>query len=75
MQLITQNAARICGAKNIGTLEVGKTATLIVTDGDVLDMKSANVSMMFVDGQETNLTNGQTELYKKYSERYKINTK
>lgn len=75
LQLITQNAARICGANNIGTLEPGKTATLIVTDGDVLDMKSANISMMFMDGQETNLTNGQTELYKKYSERYKLNQK
>lgn len=74
LQLITQNAALVCGASNIGTIEPGKSATLVICEGDILDMKSSKVIHVFIDGNEANLNNTQTELYKKYSERYQLNT-
>jgi imidazolonepropionase-like amidohydrolase len=76
LQLITLNAATVLGIDDkVGTLEVGKQASLIISEGDVLDMKLSEISSIFIDGQEIKFENGQTELYKKYAERYGIQAK
>lgn len=72
LQLITQNAAIICGATQLGVLQPGKNATIVISEGDILDMKSSKVTQLFIDGIEASLENSQTELYKKYSEKYHI---
>lgn len=72
LQLITQNAAAICGANQLGVLQAGKNATLVISEGDILDMRTSKVTQLFIDGVEASLENSQTELYKKYSERYNI---
>lgn len=72
LQLVTQNAAQLCGATQLGTLEVGKSATLVISEGDILDMRTSQVVQIFIDGVEASMNNSQTELYKKYSERYQI---
>jgi imidazolonepropionase-like amidohydrolase len=53
-----------------GTLESGKSATLIVTDGDVLDIRS-HVTMAFIDGRRTDLQDKQKSLRDKYREKYR----
>ncbi|MFC1481122.1 amidohydrolase family protein [Candidatus Neomarinimicrobiota bacterium] len=53
----------------VGSLEVGKDATLIVTDGDPLDLRS-QVEMMFIQGREVDLGNRHSTLYEKYRQRY-----
>jgi len=73
LQLITENAARITGNQNqTGTIEVGKNATLLICIGDILNMKESTLTQAFINGEECDLENTQTELYKKYSKRYGI---
>lgn len=71
LSAITQNAAKIVGLESkIGSVEVGKDASFIVSEGDLLDMKSSQIKMAFIEGREINLDNKQTELYRKFSEKY-----
>lgn len=67
LQLITKNNAEILGLdKNIGTLEIGKEAYLIVSEGDVLDMMSSKITYAWIQGRKINLNNHQTDLHDKY---------
>jgi imidazolonepropionase-like amidohydrolase len=71
---ITSAPAKILGIDiKVGTLETGKDATLFISDGDVLDMKSSQVTKAFIRGKEINLDNVQTQLYKKYMTKYGLN--
>lgn len=53
-----------------GSVEKGKSATLFVSDGDALDMRTNNLFVALVDGKFMSLSNSQIELYKKYSKKY-----
>jgi imidazolonepropionase-like amidohydrolase len=76
LQLITENAAKITGnQQQLGTIEAGKNATLIISEGDVLDMKESKLTHLFINGEACDLENTQTELYKKYSKRYGLEVK
>lgn len=67
---ITQNPADIMGlGDRLGSLEVGKQATLIVSEGDVLDHLGQRLSYMFIDGRQVDLSNRHRQLYEKYRER------
>lgn len=71
---ISINACKIIGIeKNYGSVEIGKSATLFVSEGDALDMRSNNVVMALVNGKFMSLENHQTELYETYSKKYKLN--
>lgn len=71
LQLITQNAAKIMGIDDMyGTLEVGKSATLFISEGDALDMRTNKLTHAFIDGRNISLETHQTELYKRYSNKY-----
>ena len=74
LQSITINLAKMLGIdKNYGTLEVGKSATLFISEGDVLDQLTNNVTEAFIEGRKINLDNQQKELYKTYQEKYRLN--
>ena len=63
--------AQIFGlADQIGTLENGKIANVIVTNGDPLELTSG-VKYLFIKGQLTSMDNKQKRLYEKYSNRPK----
>lgn len=71
LKLITANNAKILGIdKMVGTLEVGKHATLIVSAGDALDMRTAKIEQAFIQGRKVDLDDKQKRLYRKYSEKY-----
>jgi len=71
LQLITGNTAKILGIDNAyGTLETGKSATLFISEGDALDMRTNLLTYAFIDGREISLETHQTELWKRYSEKY-----
>lgn len=71
LQMVTRNPAEIMGVdKQVGTLETGKQATLLVTAGDVLDMRGDIVEHAFIKGAKVNLDNKQKRLYEKYKEKY-----
>jgi len=68
---ISYNACKIMGIdKNFGSIEVGKSATLFVSEGDALDIRTNNVVLAMVNGKLMNLMNHQTELFEKYSKKY-----
>ena len=70
---ITLNTAKILGIDNrVGSLEVGKDATLFVSTGDALDMRSNNVELAFIRGKKLDLSNEQKALYEKYLKKYGI---
>ena len=72
LQLITSNTAKILGIDNqCGTLEQGKDATLFISEGDALDMRTNKLSHAFIQGRKLNLETHQTQLYSKYKEKYK----
>jgi len=67
---ITLYAAEILGVSDrLGSLEPGKDATIIITDGDPLDIRT-NVERAFISGREIDLSNKQTRLYEKYQKKY-----
>ncbi len=71
LMAVTLNAARILGIdKTTGSLEAGKDATLFVSDGDALDMRSNRVTMAFIKGRPLDLRTYQQELYRKYADKY-----
>jgi hypothetical protein len=75
IRAITLSAAEILGvADRYGSLEVGKTATLIVTTGSPLDVRT-QITSAYIDGRTIDLSNKQTELAEKYEERYKQQAK
>lgn len=69
LRAVTLSAAELLGVEaELGSLEVGKRATLIVTDGDPLELTS-NVQLAFIDGARIDLRSRQTELFEKYRRR------
>lgn len=68
---VSYNACKIMGIdKMYGSIEVGKSATLFVSDGNALDMRTNNVVVVMINGNFVSLENHQTVLYKKYSRKY-----
>lgn len=76
VQLITLNNAKILGiSETTGSLELGKDATLFISEGDALDMRTNKLSHAFIQGRLISLETHQTELYKRYTNKYKSNSK
>ncbi|MBO6512540.1 MAG: amidohydrolase family protein [Phycisphaerales bacterium] len=68
---ITLGAAQILGVDHlIGSIEPGKYATLIVTDGNILETTTL-VEAAYIQGRSIDLTNKQTELRDTYREKYR----
>jgi imidazolonepropionase-like amidohydrolase len=71
LKAVTLYAAQILGvADRLGSLETGKAATLIVTNGDPLDFPTL-VEAAYIDGRKIDLTNRQTRLRDKYQQKYR----
>jgi hypothetical protein len=68
LKAITINTAEILGVENkIGNIAVGKEASFFLSKGDVFDMKSNQISKVFIKGVEVDLDdNHQKKLYEKY---------
>lgn len=71
LQLITSNTAKILGIDSFcGSLEIGKDATLFVSEGDALDMRTNKLTDVFIQGRKINLENHQSKLNEIYKEKY-----
>jgi len=71
LESITLAPARIWGvADRVGSLEVGKDATLFIADGDILDIRT-NVETCFIQGRQLDLSDRHKDLYEKYQEKYR----
>ncbi|MGB6482425.1 MAG: amidohydrolase family protein [Candidatus Acidiferrales bacterium] len=70
LKAVTVNAAQMLGLNDIGTIEPGKVANIVVTDGDLLELRT-HVKYLFIQGQPASLDNKQLELYERFSKRPK----
>lgn len=71
LKMITANTAKIMGIDNlVGTLEKGKQATLFVSAGDALDMRTNKIEQVFIQGRNVNLDDRHKRLYNTYKEKY-----
>ena len=71
LKLITSNNAKILGIDNItGTIKVGKDANIIISKGDILDMKSSVIEYAFITGRKVNLDGKQQILYDRFKRKY-----
>jgi len=70
LRSITLSAAEILGVSDqIGSLDVGKDATLFIADGDILEIVS-HVEQAYILGTKTDMSDRHKTLYKKYQEKY-----
>ena len=71
IQALTRNPARILGIDDqVGTLERGKTATMFLSEGDALDMRTNSLTHAWIEGREIDLDNRQRQLYRKFQTKY-----
>jgi imidazolonepropionase-like amidohydrolase len=71
LKAITISPAKILGVdKDLGSLEIGKKATIVVSKGDILDMSTAGVTLEFIEGRKVDLNSKHTELYRKYQAKH-----
>jgi imidazolonepropionase-like amidohydrolase len=67
LRAMTLTTAEILGiAATEGSLEVGKNATLFISDGDVMDTLGQRISAMYIEGRRVDLGNRHRTLYEKY---------
>jgi len=70
LRSITLDAAAVLGIDDrLGSLTVGKHATLIVSKGDVLDMRSNALTLAFIQGRRIVLDDHHQQQYRLYKER------
>ena len=73
IQSITLNAAKILGiADKTGSIEPGKDANIVISEGDILDMRSSIVTDAFIQGRKIDLTDKHKQLYERYNQKYNL---
>jgi imidazolonepropionase-like amidohydrolase len=71
LKAVTLYPAEIIGvADRVGSLETGKDATLMVTDGDPLEIIT-QIEKLYIQGRDIDLMNKHKQMYLKYQERYR----
>lgn len=73
LSAITLNAANILGiADKTGSIENGKDANVVVSEGDILDMRTNIITNAFIQGRQIDLNNKQKQLAERYKLKYAI---
>ncbi len=73
LQAITLNAAKILGVSDkTGSIEVGKDANIVISEGDILDMKTSVITDAFIQGRKIDLTDKHKQLNERYNQKYKL---
>lgn len=71
LQAITLDAAKVLGIDDrTGSIEVGKDANIVISDGDILDMRTSIITDAFIQGRKVSLQDKQTQLYDRYMHKY-----
>lgn len=69
LKAVTLYPAQILGlGDKLGTIEVGKVANIVVTDGDILEPRT-NIKQMFIAGRLIPLTSRHTRLFDSFKDR------
>lgn len=73
LKAITSNTAKILGIDDkTGTIETGKDANIVISEGDILDMKSSIITNAFIQGRSISLSSKHTQLFERYKHKYGI---
>ena len=73
LSAITLNAAKILGiADRTGSIEAGKDANIVISTGDILDMRSSVLTNAFIQGRSLNLDNKHSQLFERYKYKYNV---
>jgi imidazolonepropionase-like amidohydrolase len=73
LQAITLNAAKIMGvADKAGSIEAGKDANIVISEGDLLDMRTSKVTDAFIQGRKIDLTDKHKLLYERFNFKYNL---
>ncbi len=71
LSAITLNTAKILGIDNkTGSIEPGKDANIVISKGDILDMRTGLITDAFIQGRKVSLENKQTQLFQRYMSKY-----
>jgi imidazolonepropionase-like amidohydrolase len=69
LKAVTLYPAQIINAADrLGSIEAGKIANLVITDGDILEART-HIRYLFIAGRNVPITNRQTELYDQFKNR------
>jgi imidazolonepropionase-like amidohydrolase len=69
LKSVTLYPAQILGLGNqLGSIEQGKIANIVVTDGDILEPRT-NIKHLFINGRMLPLTSRHTELFESFKDR------
>jgi hypothetical protein len=69
LKSVTLYPAQILGvADQLGSIDVGKVANIVVTDGDILEPRT-NIKYLFIGGRLLPLTSRHTELFDSFKDR------
>jgi imidazolonepropionase-like amidohydrolase len=70
---MTLNTAKILGiADRTGSIETGKDANIVISEGDILDMRSSKITHAFIQGRQVSLDNKHSQMYERYKHKYGI---
>ncbi len=73
LSAISLNAAKILNiADRTGSIEIGKDANIVISQGDILDMKSSIITDAFIQGRKIDLTDKHKQLFERYKFKYGI---
>jgi len=68
---ITLNAAKILGIDDkAGSIEKGKDGNIVISEGDILDMKSSKIGLVMIQGRIVSLDDKHKQLYERYMYKY-----
>jgi imidazolonepropionase-like amidohydrolase len=71
LKAITLYPAQIFGLSDrVGSIDVGKDANLLITDGDILEI-STKIHQVYIQGRKVDMRDKHTRLYEKYQEKYR----
>jgi imidazolonepropionase-like amidohydrolase len=73
LSAVTLNAAKILGIDKLtGSIEKGKDANIVVSKGDLLDMRTNNITRAYIQGREIKLEDKHKQLADRYEYKYGI---
>jgi imidazolonepropionase-like amidohydrolase len=71
LSAITLNAATILGISGrTGSIEVGKDANIVISTGDILDMRTSIITDAFIQGRMIDLNDKHKQLNERYKQKY-----
>jgi imidazolonepropionase-like amidohydrolase len=71
LSAITLNAAKILGVDDkTGSIEAGKDANIVISEGDILDVRTSIITHAWIQGRKVSLDDKHKQLNERYKHKY-----